>query len=345
MINVAIIGYGMSAQTFHLPLITALPEQYRLTAIVSSQTDLNLSAHPHAKRYPSVEQMLTHSNAHLVINTTPNHHHYPLSELCLKADKHVVIEKPMTLTLEEAQHLIELSQHHNRLLSVFHNRRLDSDFLTLKKLIHDNVFGEIYSFQSHWNRHRPHVRPRWREQNQTGGGIWYDLGPHLIDQALCLFGLPEAVDASFYALRPNSPTTDYAHVQLHYPNRHILLHTSPYHIAPTLRFHIEGAHAHYQKHHLDPQETQLKDGLSPHHPQFGHEPPEHYGHLYTEDGQTHIIPSERGQFLSYYQNLAAAINAQQPLLIPPEEALNVMRVLTLAIESAKQQRRLSLTPS
>lgn len=210
MINVAIIGYGMSAQTFHLPLITALPEQYRLTAIVSSQTNLNLSAHPHAKRYPSVEQMLTHSNAHLVINTTPNHHHYPLSKLCLKADKHIVIEKPMTLTLEEAQHLIELSQHHNRLLSVFHNRRLDSDFLTLKKLIHDNVFEEIYSFQSHWNRHRPHVRPRWREQNQTGGGIWYDLGPHLIDQALCLFGLPEAVDASFYALRPNSPITDYA---------------------------------------------------------------------------------------------------------------------------------------
>ena len=211
MINIAIIGCGMSAHTFHLPLIAANPA-YRLTALVSSREQPDLAI----PRYADAGTMLAESDAELVIITAPNSVHYELAAECLAAGRHVVLEKPMVNTFAEGQALIRLAAENSRLLSVFHNRRWDGDFLTLKQLLADDVLGAPRLLISRWDRYRPHVRDRWRENPGAGAGIWYDLGAHLLDQALNLFGLPQAVTGHCRALRPGSQTVDYAHVQLHY---------------------------------------------------------------------------------------------------------------------------------
>lgn len=344
MIRVALIGHGMSARTFHLPFITRHPA-YRLTGIVSRQSVPDLSAYPHARHYPDLDTLLADNNCDLVTITTPNTLHYPQAKQCLEAGKHVVLEKPMTITLAEAEALVALAARQQRHLSVYHNCRLNGDFLTVKKLLADKRLGHIRTYRTHWDRFRPAVRDRWRENAGPGSGIWYDLGPHMIDQALLLFGLPEAVSAHIRALRPGSASDDYAHVQLHYPEHEVILHTAPYGCAPTPRFIIEGDEGNYRKYGLDPQEAQLKGGMDPHDPAFGVEEPEQHGIFYHPDGSQETIPTERSRFIDYYDNLAAAIRGEAPLAVQPEEALAVMRVLLLAHESARQGKTLALPAS
>lgn len=342
MIDVAVIGCGMAAQTFHLPLITATPG-LRLTAIVSRQSGLDLSPYPHARQYADLPDLLKEASADLVVITTPNTLHFSQARQALLAGKHVVLEKPMTITLPQAQELIALAATQGKHLAVFHNRRLDGDFLTLKELIASGRLGHIRTLRSHWDRFRPEVRQRWRESGGEGSGIWYDLAPHLIDQMLCLFGLPQAITARLRPLRPGSESDDYAHVQLHYTDKEILLHTSPYTCAPTPRFTVEGDKGNYRKYGLDPQEVQLKSGLSPNDPAFGAEAPEHYGTLYFPDGSSEILPTLPGRFADYYANIAAAIRGEAELAVHPEQALAVMRLLLLAIDSAAQGKTLNIS--
>lgn len=341
MIRVAIIGYGMSARTFHLPFVTRHPA-YRLTGIVSRQSDLDFSPYPHARRYPDTDALLAADDCDLVIITTPNTLHYPQARQCLEAGKHVVLEKPMTITLAEAEALVALAARQQRHLSVYHNCRLNGDFLTVKKLLADKRLGHIRTYRTHWDRFRPVVRDRWRENAGPGSGIWYDLGPHMIDQALLLFGLPAAVSAHIRALRPGSASDDYAHVQLHYPEHEVILHTAPYGCAPTPRFILEGDGGNYRKYGLDPQEAQLKGGMNPYDPAFGIEDPAQYGILYLPDGSQETVATERSRFIDYYDNLAAAIRGEAPLAVRPEEALAVMRVLLLTHDSARQGKTLAL---
>lgn len=197
MINTAIIGCGMSARTFHLPLIAANPA-YCLTALVSSREQPDLAI----PRYADAGTMLAESNAELVIITAPNSVHYDLAAECLAAGRHVVLEKPMVNTFAEGQALIRLAAENRRLLSVFHNRRWDSDYLTLRQLLTDGVLGAPRLLISRWDRYRPQVRDRWRENPGAGAGVWYDLGAHLLDQTLDLFGLPQAVTGHCRACVP-----------------------------------------------------------------------------------------------------------------------------------------------
>lgn len=341
MIRTAIIGYGMSARTFHLPFITRHPA-YRLTAIVSRQSELDLAAHPHARHYPDLDSLLADDACDLVVITTPNTLHYPQARQCLEAGKHIVLEKPMTIALAEAEALIALAERQQRHLSVYHNCRLNGDFLTVQKLLAANRLGQIRTVRLQWDRFRPEVRDRWRENAGPGSGIWYDLGPHMVDQALILFGMPEAVSARIRALRPQSPSDDYAHVQLHYPAHEVILHTAPYSTAPTPRFTLEGDGGNYRKYGLDPQEAQLKSGMDPRDAAFGHEDPAQHGLLYYPDGRTETIPTERGRFIDYYDNLAAAIHGKAALAVQPAQALDVMRILLLAHNSARQGKTLSV---
>ena len=336
MINTAIIGCGMSARTFHLPLIAANPA-YRLTALVSSKEQPGIPV----PRYPDAATMLAESDAELVIITAPNTVHYSLAAQCLAAGRHVVLEKPMVNTFAEGQALIRLAAENSRLLSVFHNRRWDGDFLTLKQLLADGVLGAPRLLISRWDRYRPHVRDRWRENPGAGAGIWYDLGAHLLDQALDLFGLPQAVTGHCRALRPGSQTVDYAHVQLHYATHEVILHTAPYCNAPVARFHLEGECATYIKYGLDPQEAQLKAGMHPDDPAYGTEPTDQHGTLYTEDGSRRI-ESRRGNFPAYYDNIAAAIRGGAPLIVTAEQALCVIYLTELAQQSSDEGRRLPI---
>lgn len=336
MIRTALIGYGAAAQTFHHPLIAACAD-LQLAAIVSrSQSFADIPV------YRDTDSLLGEADITLAVISTPNDSHYPIAKQCLIAKKHVVLEKPVALTLQEAQELFAIAQANGVLLSIFHNRRLDGDFLTVQQLIVGKRLGNIHTFRSHWDRFRPEVRQRWREDGRAGSGIWYDLAPHLIDQALLLFGMPEALTATIRAIRPHSPSSDYAHVALHYADKEILLHTSPYTCAPTPRFIIEGDGGNFRKYGLDGQEMQLKAGMHPHDEAFGLDDPAHFGTLYHPDGKQETIATVRGRFTDYYANVAEAVRGESALAVKAQEALDVMRVMLLAQESAVQGKRLFL---
>ncbi|MCE7613976.1 Gfo/Idh/MocA family oxidoreductase, partial [Vibrio fluvialis] len=193
-VKTAVIGYGYSAKTFHLPFINALPE-LTLSAISSSQQAAVAADWPNAQWFGDANDLLDNSDAELVIITAPNDVHYPLAKRALQNGKHVIVEKPFVTRIEDGEELIALAAEKGLTLSVFHNRRWDGDFLTLQKLMEEGRLGDIKLFESHFDRYRPEIRQRWRELAQDGGGILFDLAPHLLDQALALFGLPQAINA------------------------------------------------------------------------------------------------------------------------------------------------------
>lgn len=330
-IQVGLVGHGYAAQTFHWPLLSALPE-YEVCAVMSSRSPADL---PSVAVYESIDELLAHPGLSLVVVTAPNDLHFALGQKILQAGKHLVLEKPMTITLAEAQSLMQLAREQQCLLTVFHNRRWDGDFLTVQKILSEQLLGDVKYFESRFDRFRPNVRDRWRENAGAGAGIWFDLGPHLVDQALLLFGWPDAVSARLGALREHSKNTDYFHVQLHYPGLEVVLHASPFCAAPTERFRVEGTRGSYHKAGLDPQESQLKDGLAPNHPDFGLAPADAGTHY---DGQqAHRLRTERGCYTAFYQQLANAIARGGPLPVTAAQACAVMAILTLAEQSQARQ--------
>lgn len=340
MIKVGVIGYGFAAQTFHIPLILAV-DGMQLTAISTSKPASVSQQHPSVKTFDTAEQLITSELVDLVVITAPNEVHFALAQLCLKNDKHVVVEKPMTTTCDEAQQLVALAQDKGLVLSVFHNRRWDGDFLTIKKLLAEKALGEVKQFESHFDRFRPQVRQRWREQPGAGSGIWYDLGPHLVDQALQLFGSPQSLTARCLTLRENSQATDYFHVLLHYPGLEVVLHASPFCAAPNSRYRVEGSQGSFIKYGLDPQEEQLKSGQPPHEETFGIESQESYGTLYKEDSFIKI-QTERGRYLGYYQGLLEAVHSGKPNPVNPAEIVEVIQILELAEQSSRLGKTLPL---
>ena len=338
MIRVGIIGFGYSAKTFHIPLIEAI-DSFIFTSISSSQKEAVKEKHPHVSIYEFPEELVANGELDLVIITAPNDVHYSLAKLCLDNDIHVVLEKPMTTTSLEAQTLVSLAKKRSLVLSVFHNRRWDGDFLTVKKLIEAKRLGEVRYFESHFDRFRPNVQQRWREQPGPASGIWFDLGAHLVDQAICLFGLPRAVTARCLPMRENAKTTDYFHVQLHYENLEVVLHGSSFSAAPNCRFRVEGAKGSYLKYGLDVQEAQLKSGVSPNDAAYGVEGEEDFGRFYSESSSEQIA-SERGCYQAYYLDLAEAINSERSNPVDPEEAATVIQILELAERSSALGERL-----
>lgn len=338
MIKVGVIGYGMSAKIFHLPLISQ-NEHFQLKAICTRQTQRVNEKYPSVKTYRRVEELIQQSQVDLVVITAPNAMHYAISKYCLENGLHVVVEKPMTTSSVEAEELITLAEARQLVFCVFHNRRWDGDFLTVKKLINDDSLGEIRLFESHFDRLRPIVSDKWKEHPGVGTGVWFDLGAHLVDQALCLFGLPKSLTARCIALRDNSKTTDYFHVQLHYPNLEVILHSSPYSAEPNSRFNIQGSKSCFVKSGLDIQEEQLKEGMLPSQRSFGEDRPEHYGKLYsyTEDNSVTCkdVSTEQGDYNQFYVAIAQAINDGEPIPISSEDGINVIKILELAVQSSK----------
>ncbi len=193
-LRVGLVGYGYAGKTFHAPLLGTAPG-ITLAAIASSKPDVVLADWPEVTVYPTPEALIAAAEIDLVVIATPNDTHAPLASAALAAGKHVVVDKPFTLTVAEAEALQAQAAQVGRVLSVFHNRRWDADFLGLQQLLASGRLGRVTEFTSRFDRYRPEVRQRWREAATIGAGIWYDLGPHLIDQALTLFGLPDAISA------------------------------------------------------------------------------------------------------------------------------------------------------
>ncbi|ALS98816.1 oxidoreductase [Lacimicrobium alkaliphilum] len=327
-VRTAVIGFGLSARVFHLPFIRT-SERFELVGISTSQTQQVRQAYPDVGIYNDAKQLLSQSGADLVIITAPNHVHYPLAEQALEKGLHVLIEKPMVIDTGQGHALIELAKQRNLVLAPFHNRRWDSDFLTVQKLIQEQRLGDIKVFESSFNRFRPTPRERWREQDIPGAGILYDLGPHLIDQALCLFGIPQTISATLRKSRPGSQAVDYFHLQLHYADKEILLHSDPYSTGPNPRFRVKGTKGTYIKDGLDPQEQRLRDGMLPDHNDWAAEKPYEYGTLYTETGKQRVT-SECGGYQHLYNNLADAIVAEAPLAVSAEQALDGIKIIQQA---------------
>jgi scyllo-inositol 2-dehydrogenase (NADP+) len=340
MIKIGVIGYGYSARTFHLPLIES-SDQFEFTAISTSRPDEVRLKYPSVSIYKTPHDLITASEVELVIITAPNDVHFHLAKLCLENDKHVVLEKPMVTKSSEAKQLVELAGNRCLALSVFHNRRWDGDFLTAKKIIEEKLVGDIRYFESHFDRFRPDVRKRWREMPGLGNGIWFDLGSHMVDQAVCLFGLPESLTARCLSIRKNSEVTDYFHVLLHYRELEAVLHASSLSAAPNKRFHIEGTRGSYIKYGFDPQEAQLKNGMSPLETGFGIEEREEFGTLYNGTDAVKVN-TEAGCYQEYYSGIAKAINNKGVCPVKCGDALNIIKIIELAEFSSRTGKTVAL---
>ena len=329
-IRVALVGYGFAGKTFHAPLICATPGLS--LSVVGSRDAAKVQADwPNAAVIDDPLAAATDARADLVVIATPNHSHAPLARAALAAGKHVVVDKPFTLDLSEARELSALAEQHGRLLSVFQNRRWDSDFLGVKQAIDDGRLGEVAHFESHIDRFRPQVRERWREQAGPGTGVWWDLGPHLADQALCLFGLPDRVIASLAVQRTGGVVADWAHVVFEYARRRVVLHASMLAAGGSPRFLLHGSRGSLVKPLADQQEAQLLAGVVPGAPGWGEDPDSLMWH--DENGVSRIA-TPAGDQRRYYMAVRDAVLGQGANPVTPAQAVALMAVLEAAVKSA-----------
>lgn len=337
-IQVGLLGFGYAGRTFHAPLV-AHCHDLQLAAIQSSRAAEASAAWPEARIYAHPEELLATDDIDLVVIATPNDTHFPLAQAALLAGKHVVVDKPFTTTPTEACELAALAQRQGKFLSVFHNRRWDADFLTLQNVLAQGTLGRITHFESHFDRYRPVVRQRWREAPGAGTGLWFDLGPHLVDQALSLFGTPESVSADLAIQRDGALVDDYFHVLLRYADKRVILHGSTLMSGGTPRFTVHGTLGSYTKYGLDTQEDMLKLGTRPGASGWGIDPVG--GTLYSHAGdETSATPLATlpGDYRRYYAAIVAAIHGGGPNPVPPEDAIAVMTIIELARESHAQGR-------
>ncbi len=329
-LRVGLIGYGFAGKTFHAPLILATPG-LTLAAVASGDAAKVGRELPQAEVLAEPLRLVSHAAVDLVVIASPNATHAPLAAAALRAGKHVVVDKPFTLDLAQARELAALAERSGRLLSVFQNRRWDSDYLAVKRAIADGLAGTVRHFESHLDRYRPAVRERWREQAVAGAGIWYDLGPHLVDQALQLFGLPEQVSARLTAQREGALVDDWAHVRLDYGPLQVLLHASMLVAGGVARFTVHGDRGSLCKPLGDRQEAQLLAGIAPGMPGGGDDADALVVH--DADGSSRRIPAAAGDYRHYYAGSRDAITGTAANPVPPAQAVAVMAVLEAAIAS------------
>lgn len=339
-VRTAVIGYGLGGRTFHVPLISSVPG-FDLAAIVTSQADLVHAEWPGIEVRHGVESVLKDPAIDLVVVSTPNDSHFDLATRALAAGKHIVVDKPFAVTVAEAEGIVAAAAAAGRVLSVFHNRRWDADFLTLRRLLHEGALGDVTFVESHYDRFRPAVRDRWREQDVPGAGTWFDLGAHIADQVLCLWGPPDSITADLMAQRPGATATDYFHVILEYSGRRrAVLHGGSLAANSSLRFVVHGSNGSYIKHGLDTQEASLKAGNGPGTPDYGIDPVQ--GELTAADGSVTRMRNERGNYAAYYEELLRAIRDGAPPPVSGEDGLAVMRVIEAGRRSASTRRTIDL---
>ncbi len=342
MIDVGLIGFGLAGRAFHAPVIRAVAG-LRLAAIVQRSGNEAAEQYPDARVVRSIDELLAMQSIRLVVVATPNETHYPLARQCVAAGRAVVVDKPFATTFDEAKALAGFAKERGRLLTVYHNRRYDADFQTIARLIASGATGRVVHFETNYDRFRPQVRfGAWRERSGPGSGMLFDIGPHLIDHALVLFGLPEAVTADVRMERDAAVTDDAFDVTLHYGGRmRAVLRSSMLAAAPRPRFVAHGTRAAFAKQSFDPQEAMLRSGKVPNHGLWSAEPEGNWGMLtLVENDKTtqQRVPPASCDYRDYYANVRDAILGKATLAVTPEAALDVMRVLELARESSEARR-------
>lgn len=337
MIRVGLIGFGFVSKTFHAPLLLAT-EGYRITTVSSRHPDDVRTLLPNVDVVADPEALATNQNIDLVVIASPNETHAPLAELAMGAGRSVVVDKPFTITVEQARHLAVVAREKGVVLSVFQNRRWDSDFLTVQAAIRGEVTGRVVQFESRIDRYRPDVRDRWREVPGPGAGLLYDLAPHLIDQALVLFGIPDTVQATLALQRTGARTDDFFQVVLRYGEMVATLQAGSLVSGGSARFAVHGERASFIKHKPDIQEDQLRAGVVPGSTEWGVDPDDAL--LYEGATSDRLaVAAARGDQRSYYVALRDALLGQGRNPVPPEQGATVMAIIEACLRSHSEGRR------
>jgi predicted dehydrogenase len=336
-IGIGLAGYGLAGRLFHAPYIDAV-DGLRIRAIATSDPDRSAQAraeHPDARVVGTADALLDDPDVEVVVVVTPNRFHAPIGERALAAGRHVVVDKPIAMTVPEAEALIESAGRAGRILSVYQNRRWDGDFRTVSALVADGVLGAIDSLEARFERWAE-IGPQWRESVEEAGGPHRDLGAHLIDQSLILFGNVTRVFAQMDRRRAGSLVEDSVFVAMdHADGVRSRLWTSlvAAHTGPRLR--VRGSAGEYVKEDLDPQERQLLDGMRPTDPGFGAEPADRHGRIHAPDGTTTVVPTLRSDYRTYYEGLRDAVRGDAPPPVDPTDSVRGLRVLEAAERSAR----------
>jgi scyllo-inositol 2-dehydrogenase (NADP+) len=345
-IRVGVVGFGLAGRIFHTAVIQATPG-LELAAVVQRSGDDARHEYPEAHLARSIEEMLGDVSIRLVVIATPSYSHYELAKQCLHEQRHVVVDKPFTLTSEEAAKLITIARHRNLTVTAYQNRRWDGDFRTVRQVIASGELGRLVSFESHLDRYRPLPRRDvWRESGGPGGGTLFDLGPHLIDQALTLFGPPESITASVRIERDDAAVDDAFDLALEYdrPQRMtVTLRSTMTACAAGPRYVLHGTQGSFTKWGVDPQEDQLKAGMRPNAPGFGEDPEAEWGELkLSRDGGPVMrrVRTVRGDYRGFYENVRDVLLGKAELEVKPEQAWRTTRLIEMARESSGQGRRL-----
>lgn len=340
-INTAIIGFGLSGKVFHAPFIHS-HQGFYLSVVVERNRQESRELYPYVDVLKDYKYLLEDQTIDLVVVATPNVLHFPMVKELLEAGKHVIVEKPFVPTSAEADELIALANRVEKKVFVYQNRRWDGDFLTIVKLKEEGRFGSIRYYEEHFDRYSPELKAgAWRDNAVPGGGILYDLGSHLIDHALCLFGMPESIKAELKAERKGSPVDDYFRLELHYKTLTALLTASMMVREKGPRFIVDGTEGSFSKWGTDPQETLLKAGNMPVGENWGADDVKYYGTLakgMAAPLELFQIPTLPGNYMAFYDNVYDVIVNNSPQAILPEEARNVIFIIEKAIESSKAGR-------
>lgn len=345
IIKVGLIGFGVGGQIFHAPVLTPVKglELAKIRAAMPEQVAVAGKKYPQSEIVNNADEIFNDPNIDLVVISTPNTSHFSLAQQALEAGKHVVLDKPFTITTTDADELIALADRVKRVLTVYHNRRFDSDFSTVQKIIKSNLLGDIVEFESRYDRFRNYLKPgAWREEDAPGTGVLYDLGSHLIDQVTALFGLPVAITADLRIQRKGGKVVDNFEVILHYPSVKASIKAGML-VKETLpRLILSGNNGSYVKYGMDVQEEALKAGFtSLTKDKWGVEPPETWGKINTEYNGLHLVgnvESETGNYSGFYTNVYNVITGKEELIVTPLQARNTIRIIELAMQSQEERR-------
>lgn len=343
-INTAIIGFGLSGRVFHSSLIESL-EEFNLSKIYTTNNNSQeyiRKTYKNTKIVEDIEHIFNDKSIELVVISVPNKFHFELSKKALKSNKNVIVEKPFTVTSNEADELIQLSEEKNKILTVYQNRRWDSDFRTITKIVNKNWLGNLVEYEAHFDRFRNYFKNKWKEKKGSGSGILYDLGSHLIDQAQCLFGTPNEIFADIRTQRLGGEVDDNFEIILYYNNLKVTLKAGMLVKEELPRYILLGDKGSYIKYGMDIQEEELKKEKKPNETEeWGKESENQWGIINTEIDGINIkgkVQSERGDYREFYKNVYKAIVNGEELEVKAKDVRNTIRLIELAIESNQNKK-------
>jgi len=341
-IKTALLSFGMSGRVFHAPFIS-LHKGFNLAGAWERSKKQIQEVYPGVQSYPSLESVLADDSIQLVVVNTPTNTHYEYTKAALLAGKNVVVEKAFTTTVSEALELKALAEKKVLKISVYQNRRCDGDCKTVREIKQSGVLGDIVDATLRFERYKPALGAKLhKEMPGPGAGLLNDLGPHLIDQALCLFGMPQALYADIRTIRENSLVDDWFDISLLYNNTRVQLRSSLLVCKQLPGFVLNGTKGSFVKSRADVQEVNLLAGMMPGNSDWGTEPKEEAGILYSGDNEMEEIKTAQGNYYDYYDGIFKALTQNNPMPVTCDDGINVMKTIEAAVKSSEEKKVVSL---